>query len=136
MAEKLTIGNLARLGGVNPQTVRYYERTGLLPKPPRTATGYRIFPNDAPRRLRFIKKAQGLGFSLREIRELLMLRSKPGTSRSVIRKRAQAKIAGIDEKIRSLDRLKQTLRHLTARCERCGPAASCPILESLEELAE
>ena len=75
--EKLTISRLARLGGVNLETVRYYEREGLRPRPPRTRSGYRIFPNDAARRLRFIKRAQQLGFSLTEIRELLTLRVKP-----------------------------------------------------------
>ena len=75
--EKLTISRLARLGGVNLETVRYYEREGLLPRPPRTRSGYRIFPNDAARRLRFIKRAQQLGFSLAEIRELLTLKVRP-----------------------------------------------------------
>jgi MerR family mercuric resistance operon transcriptional regulator len=69
--EKLPISNLAELGGVNQETVRYYEREGLLEKPPRTASGYRVFPPEAARRLRFIKRAQELGFSLSEIRELL-----------------------------------------------------------------
>ena len=98
--ERLTIGRLARLGGVNLVTVRYYERTGLLPKPPRTASGYRVFPEDAARRLRFIKHAQELGFSLREIGELLALRMRPATSRAEIRSRATAKIA--DPELRAL----------------------------------
>src|SRR6266851_3668123 len=80
--DRLTIGRLARVGGVNLETIRYYEREGLLPRPPRTRSGYRIFPNDAARRLRFIKRAKELGFSLKEIRELLALRVKPGTSRT------------------------------------------------------
>lgn len=74
----LTIGRLARLGGVNLEAVRYYEREGLLMRPPRTRSGYRIFSRDAARRLRFIKRAQQLGFSLAEIRELLAMRVKPG----------------------------------------------------------
>jgi DNA-binding transcriptional MerR regulator len=72
--KSLTIGHLARESGVNLETMRYYERRGLLPKPPRSASGYRLFPSDAARRLRFIRRAQELGFSLKEIRELLSLR--------------------------------------------------------------
>jgi MerR family copper efflux transcriptional regulator len=130
--EKLTISRLARLGGVNLETVRYYERQGLLPKPPRTASGYRLFPQEAARRLRFIKRAQELGFSLREIRSLLALRMRPGTSRAEIQARAREKIADVDQKIRSLQAIRKALRTLTDRCEQCGPSIACPILESLE----
>jgi MerR family mercuric resistance operon transcriptional regulator len=129
----LTIGRLARVGGVNLETVRYYEREGLLPKPPRTASGYRIFPADAARRLRFIKRAQELGFSLTEIRELLSLRMKPGARHDVVRSRAGAKIVEIDDKIRTLQRMKTALRTLTDRCDACAPRAACPILASLED---
>ena len=130
--ERLTISRLARRGGVNLETVRYYERQGLLPKPPRTAAGYRLFPEDAARRLRFIKRAQELGFSLREIRDLLSLRVRPGTSRADIRARAQAKMLDVDRKIQSLQAIKKALRMLTDRCDGCGPIAACPILESLD----
>ena len=130
--DKLTIGKLAQLGGVNLETVRYYEREGLLPKPPRTTAGYRIFSRDAARRLQFIKRAQGLGFSLIEIRELLSLRMKPGTRHADVRSRAQAKIVDIEQKIRTLQRMKSALRTLTERCEACAPSAACPILESLD----
>lgn len=130
--EKLTISRLARLGGVNLETIRYYERQGLLAKPPRTAAGYRVFPSETARRLRFIKRTQELGFSLREIRDLLSLRMRPGTGRAQIRARAHAKIADVDQKIRSLQAIKKTLRSLTDRCDGCGPVAACPILESLD----
>src|SRR5215831_11101355 len=93
LRESLTISRLAHLGGVNLETIRYYEREGLLPAPPRTPAGYRIFPQEATRRLRFIKRAQELGFSLSEIGELLALRIRPGAKRADIRKRAEAKIA-------------------------------------------
>jgi len=125
----LTTGRLARLGGVNLETVRYYEREGLIPKRPRTRAGYRLFPPDTARRLRFIKRAQELGFSLTEIRELLSLR--PGTDRPKARARAQAKIAGIDEKIQTLQAMKNVLESLVVRCDDCGPVGGCPILESL-----
>ena len=129
----LTIGRLARLGGVNLETIRYYEREGLLPKPPRTKAGYRLFPSETARRLRFIKRAQVLGFSLGEIRELLALRIKPGTKREHIRARAETKIADIEQKIRTLEAMKKTLRKMTERCDGCGPLSECPILESLDE---
>ena len=129
----LTISRLARLGGVNLETIRYYERRELLAKPPRTVSGYRLFPAEAVLRLRFIKRAQELGFSLTEIRELLSLRVRPGASRAAIRARAHAKIADVDQKIRALHAIKQALRTLTDRCERCGPLDACPILQSLDE---
>jgi MerR family copper efflux transcriptional regulator len=130
--KSLTIGHLAREAGINLETVRYYERRGLLPKPPRSASGYRLFPTDAARRLRFIRRAQELGFSLKEIRELLSLRVSRTTTSRDIRARAEAKIADIDAKIRSLESMKKTLRKLTNVCEGCVPVAECPILESLD----
>src|SRR5713226_8017111 len=111
--EKLTVSRLARLGGVNLETIRYYERKGLLPKPPRTASGYRVFPADAARRLRFIKRAQDLGFSLAEIGELLSLRLSRRTTSADIRTRAESKISDIEAKIRTLESMKRTLRKLT-----------------------
>src|SRR6516225_4799045 len=81
----LTIGRLAREVGINLETVRFYERQGLLPRPPRSASGYRLFPADAPRRLKFIKRVQELGFSLRKIRELLALRVSPRTDSTEIK---------------------------------------------------
>ncbi len=131
--ERLTISRVARLGGVNLETVRYYERQGLLSKPPRTASGYRAFPPEAARRLRFIKRAQELGFSLREIRELLFLRMRPGAGRAEVRARAHAKIADVDQKIRALQAIKKALRTLSDRCDGCGPIAQCPILQSLDD---
>jgi MerR family mercuric resistance operon transcriptional regulator len=128
----LTIGHLGREVGVDLETVRYYERRGLLPKPPRSASGYRLFPTDAARRLRFIRRAQELGFSLKEIRELLSLRASRTTTSRDIRARAEAKIGDIDAKIRSLGSMKKALRKLTSACERCVPVTECPILESLD----
>ena len=128
----LTIGHLAREAGVNLETVRYYERQGLLAKPPRSASGYRLFPSDAARRLRFIRRAQQLGFSLKEIRELLSLRVSRRTTSAAIRTRAEAKIVDIEAKIKSLESMKKTLRKLTRVCDGCSPVAQCPILESLD----
>ena len=128
----LTIGRLAKEAGVNLETVRYYERRGLLPRPPRSASGYRLFPDEAAGRLRFIRRAQELGFSLAEIRELLSLRVSRTAKRTDVRRRAEAKIADIAAKIRSLDSMKRALRKLTRACAGCGPIAECPILESLD----
>jgi MerR family mercuric resistance operon transcriptional regulator len=129
--ERLTISRLARLAGVNLETVRYYERRGLLPEPPRTQAGYRQFPPDAAQRLRFIKRAQELGFSLEEIRDLLVLRVEPGNCVDV-RARAQAKIADIEEKMKTLAAMKSTLRTLIHQCERSA-SDGCVILASLED---
>jgi len=130
--KSLTIGRLAKQAGVNLETVRFYERRGLLPRPPRSASGYRLFPVEAARRLRFIRRAQDLGFSLKEIRELLSLRVSRTTRSADIRARAEAKVADIEAKIRSLESMKKTLRKLTRICDGCAPMAECPILESLD----
>ena len=128
----LRISEVAEQGGVNLQTIRYYEREGLLPEPPRLASGYRAFPKQAIRRVRFIKRAQELGFSLAEIRELLTLRVDKQRDRAVVRALTGAKLAQIDEKIRTLEMMKRALQHLTDRCSGHGPASECPILEALD----
>jgi MerR family transcriptional regulator, copper efflux regulator len=132
--KSITIGCLAREAGVNLETVRYYERQGLLPKAPRSSSGYRLFPEDTARRLRFIRRAQELGFSLAEIRELLSLRVSRRASCADIRTRAEAKIADVDLRIRSLKSMRRTLDRLAKVCAGRGPApvAKCPILESFE----
>ncbi|HLK11023.1 MAG TPA: MerR family DNA-binding protein [Candidatus Binatia bacterium] len=128
----LKSSEVAKQGGVNLETIRYYERRGLLPKPPRTPSGYRTFGGDAVRRLRFIKHAQELGFSLKEIKALLALRVDARTSCADVRKRAEAKIADIDQKLRALRAMKRALVRLTATCVGRGPVSACPILESLD----
>ena len=130
--QQLTTGTLARRGRVNLETVRYYERQGLLPRPPRLPSGYRVFPEDAVRRIHFIKRAQQLGFSLQEIKDLLGLRVNPRTTCADVRRRAEAKIGDIDEKVRALEAMKKALEKLVAACAGRGPAGECPILESLE----
>src|SRR5438309_665157 len=128
----LTIGTLAKQSGVNLETVRFYERRGLMPEPPRTKSGYRLYPPDAARRVRFIKRAQELGFSLKEVQELLALRISPRATSSDTRNRAEAKIADIDGKIKTLESMQATLRKLAKSCMACAPASECPILESLD----
>lgn len=128
----LKIGELADRAGVNLQTIRYYEREGLLPEPPRLASGYRMFPRDAVRRIRFIKRAQELGFTLSEIKELLALRIDRDRGSGEVHKLAQAKITDIEQKIRTLQAMKKVLKQVAERCPGCGPTSECPILESLE----
>lgn len=130
--EALTIGKLARHGGVNIMTIRYYERRGLLPAPARSASGYRLYADDAVRRLQFIRQAQLLGFSLAEIQDLLSLRMESGTTCADIRMRAKEKIAAVEKKIEDLERIKNALTALASACRGKGPTADCPILEALE----
>ena len=128
---QLTIGELAKRAEVNLETVRYYERRGLLPKPPRSSSGYRVFPLDAVGRIRFIKRAQELGFSLKEIEDLLALRVTPNSTQADVRERATAKISDIDEKVRRLRAMRRSLMRLTAVCCGEGSVSECPILENL-----
>jgi MerR family mercuric resistance operon transcriptional regulator len=128
----LTIGELARRAGVNRETVRYYERRRLLPLPERTIAGYRSFSDDAVRRIIFIRRAEALGFSLNEVKELLELRLDPQTRSKHVRTRAEAKIRSLDEKIEALTAMKKTLIRLAAACAKGSRTARCPILDSLE----
>jgi len=128
----MKIGDVAERGGVNLQTIRYYERERLLPEPPRLASGYRMFPESAVRRVRFIKRAQELGFSLAEIRELLSLRENADAGAQDMRQRAKAKVADINEKIRTLRAMKDALNALAESCPGCGPLSECPILDALD----
>jgi MerR family mercuric resistance operon transcriptional regulator len=128
----LTIGKVARGAGLAIDTVRYYEREGLLEEPARTASGYRHYRPDAVARLRFIRQAKDLGFTLSEIRELLTLKVAPGKSCADVRARAQGKIADVEQRIAQLDRMKRALVKLAAACSGRGPTSECPILDALE----
>jgi Hg(II)-responsive transcriptional regulator len=125
------ISEAAEQAGVNVQTLRYYERRGLLPKPPRRGSGYREFPDETVRVVRFIKRAQDLGFTLDEVDELLRLRRNSGRNRQRIRSVAERRIAEIDRKVSELDRMRQALRRLIQSCHE-GTALECPIIEALE----
>src|SRR6266542_3368030 len=123
------IGEVARAGAVNLQTIRFYERQGLIPRAPRTASGYRVFPGDTVRRIRFIKHAQELGFSLTEIKEMLSLQLDAETACRDVRKLARARIADIERKIRSLQSMRRVLVRLSKACPGRGPKLSCPIVQ-------
>jgi MerR family mercuric resistance operon transcriptional regulator len=128
----LTIGQVAKTADVNIETVRYYERRGLLPEPHRRPSGYRNYPPDAVRRIRFIKHAQQLGFSLQEVSELLQLRVDPGTSCHEVKQRAEAKNAEIERRIEDLRCMQQALATLAEACSGQGPINECPILDALD----
>ncbi|HEX4020660.1 MAG TPA: MerR family DNA-binding protein [Acidobacteriaceae bacterium] len=131
--EPLTTGRLAQQGQVNIETIRYYERQGLLQRPSRLPSGYRSFPQESVQRVRFIKRAQKLGFTLHEIKELLSLRvGRTGQEIAGVKQLAKTKIADIEEKIRVLTGMRAILKDLETHCPGNGPASGCPILESLE----
>ncbi|MDP1709164.1 MAG: heavy metal-responsive transcriptional regulator [Gammaproteobacteria bacterium] len=127
-----TVGQLARLSGAGVETIRYYEREGLIAEPPRRPSGYRQYPEDALARLRFIRHAKALGFSLKDIKELLSLRVTPGTTCADIRQRAEVKIVDIRAKIVMLRQMEQALVGLAASCHGDGPTSTCSILDALE----
>lgn len=128
----LRIGQVARQAGVNIETIRYYERRHLIPAPPRLSSGYRQYPPDTVTRVRFIKRAQALGFSLNEIAELLAVRERSETLRHDARHHLLSKIAAIEGKIRLLQRMQQTLIDLADACHNREQADECPILEALQ----
>ena len=129
----LTIGQVAKAAKVHVETLRYYERRGLVPKPPRSPSLYRCYPPDTVPRVHFVKHAQELGFSLREIRELLSLRAAPKARCGDVKRRAEAKIGDIEAKIRALRGMRRALARLVSQCDGKLPASACPILESLDE---
>ena len=128
----MSIGQIARVAGTGVETIRYYEREGLLDPPARSASGYRHYAPEVVARLRFIRQAKELGFSLREIKELLSLRMQPDTTCADIRKRARHKIAAVDRKIEDLQRIRIALAQLASACKGEGPTSECPILEALD----
>ncbi len=130
--EYLTTGRLAKEAGVKIDTVRYYEKRGLIPKPPRKDSGYRMFREDAVKRIVFIKHAQEIGFSLHEIEELLFLRVSSKTTCREVKKRTAAKIAEVNEKILNLQRIKRVLGKMVDICRANKNIGDCPILDMLD----
>ena len=131
--EPLTIGKAARLAGVGVETLRFYERKGLIPRPPTPPFGPRIYPMETVKRIRFIRRAKELGFSLREVAELLSLRADPEATCGDVRRKAEEKIAEMEARIRTLEKMKQALSRLAASCKGAGPVRECPILDAMEE---
>jgi Hg(II)-responsive transcriptional regulator len=130
--ETYKIGEVAKMAQVNIETVRYYERQGLIPPPPRKESGYRQFPKGSVDRVKFIKRAQGLGFSLKEIAGLLILKLECATTCGDIKKLADLKITEIERKIESLNKIKAELAGLAETCCENGRVHECPILIAIE----
>lgn len=126
-------GELARRAGVNVQTLRYYERRGLLPPPDRTGSGYREYGPEDLRRLRFILRAKELGFTLTEVGELLDLRVDPRRTADDVRERALRKLRATDAKIRDLRRIRGALEELVHRCEAHGAPHECALIHAIED---
>jgi Hg(II)-responsive transcriptional regulator len=129
----LTIGQVASAADVNIQTIRYYERRGLVVAQRRTPAGYRQYAADAIERLRFIRHAQELGFTLKEIEELLGLRVRHGAACAAVERKTRAKLALVQQKIVALRRIERTLERLAAACAARRSTDECPILDALEE---
>ena len=130
--QQLKIGELARNSGVHIETLRFYERRGLLNAVERTEKGYRLYGHDDITRVRFIKEAQKLGFSLKEVIELLQLKLDRKSKCGDVEKRAEAKIEEINSKIKSLQRMRSVLHDLTKNCRGAIPSSQCPILKAFE----
>lgn len=126
------IGQVAQATGLTVEAIRYYERIGLIHEAPRTASGYRQFDPGVVHRLGFVQRAQDLGFSLDEIRELLELSASPEAPAAQVRELAQAKLAEIEAKLTDLTQIRDALRAVSSACRGEGPASECPILDALE----
>lgn len=129
---ELTSRQVAERAGIGVEALRFYQRKGLVPEPPRSRNGYRRFPPETVRRIRFIRRAQEIGFSLRETGELLTLRVDPDVDCADVRRRALAKLGEVEDKIRDLERVRATLSELAEACARRRASSDCPILEALE----
>ena len=133
--ESFTIGEVARQAQVGIDTVRYYERNHLLPNAPRRLSGYREYGQDDVRRLRFIRRAKDLGFTLSEIRELLALSGDRELGVRGVKNRAEARLGEVERRIRELQQIRRGLKRLIAACPGHGPLERCPILAALGEEA-
>ncbi len=133
IAQTLTIGKVASAVGIGIETVRFYERQGLIADPPRTPSGYRLYPPEAVDRLRFIRRAKDLGFTLQEVGELLSLRVAGGEPCEQVKGLAAAKLSDIERRIIELERMAGVIRQLVATCDAGTSSAPCPILNALAE---
>lgn len=129
----MMIGKVAKSAGIGVETVRFYERRGLIASPPRNKSGYRQYPVSTIHRLRFIRRAKELGFSLREIKELLELRTDPTSTCGDIMQHTEQKLADINQKIEDLIRIRDALNILFEACSRDKTLADCPIINAMSD---
>lgn len=129
----LTIGQVAKAAAVNIETIRYYERRGLFPNAKRTPAGYRQYENEAVRRLKFVKRAQDLGFSLNDIKELLALRVRHGAACTAVEREVRQKIVPVEHMLNELSRVRDVLGRLADACHSRSPTEECPILQVLDD---
>lgn len=128
----LNIGQVAKQTEVTVETIRFYEKQGLIASPQRSDAGYRQYPLETIKRVRFIQHAKEVGFTLKDIGELLALRREPDSSCADIKLRATQKIEDVDKKIQELKRLREALARMVIKCRGLGPLSTCPILDELE----
>lgn len=132
--KRMTIGNVARAAAVGVETVRLYERRGLIERPPKPpSAGFRVYPEETVRRIRFIRKAQKVGFSLREIGELLSVRADPAAECAQVCERAAVKLDEVNRRLEQLQRFRAALERLIAACPRSGPLRACFIMAALTD---
>jgi Hg(II)-responsive transcriptional regulator len=129
---EMTIGHVARQAGVGVETSRFYEREGLIDEPAHRNSGYRQYSHEVVKRIQFIKRAKALGFSLKEIQELLALRIDPGSTCADVKKRAEAKIADVEHKIADLLQMQRALVKVTSLWHEDSSLNTCPILDALD----
>ncbi len=130
----MKIGEVAKAAGIGIDAVRFYEREGLIPEPARRPSGYRMYAPDVVLSLRFIRRAKELGFSLKEISELLSLESGADATAADIKKLAEAKLADMEDRIRALQRMRRALKKAVGGCPGQGPTSACSILRSLADV--
>ncbi len=128
----MTIGQLAQQLSINIETIRYYERQGLITSPPRNPSGYREYSDQDMKRIQFILRAKDLGFSLKEILDLLSLKVDNNSTCRDVKRRAEEKLVGVEEKIHHLQSMKSALNQLIDSCSGTGPGSDCPILSALD----
>lgn len=133
----MTIGRLAKASSVSSETIRYYERSGFLPPPERMASGYRVYGGDSIRRIRFIKQAQALGFTLSEVVDLLDLTADESADCASVNEKAEIKLIEIDNKIEALEKMRDGLKILAKRCPADEqPLSECHIINHLYGVEE
>ena len=129
----MKIGEVAKAAGIGIDAVRFYERQGLIPEPARQPSGYRVYSADVVLSLRFIRRAKELGFSLKEISELLSLETAANATAADVKKLAEAKLADMEERIRALQRMRRALKKAVSGCPGKGPTSRCSVLRSLAD---